>query len=186
MIDVNLDLEDIGFCFNFSQWSADVENDLYEMPHAETQNPIKTPYFLALSKSVNGISQNMRKFSFLVFPILIKCMWWFGVDFSFMLQFPNQSNHTCYLALSKQVENCTLTSTYKSILLSYVNKRDSSLFNKSLLAITIYCLESRKFVGLSSVTYKSPYPSIFVEKDAYHTFNKRRHQSTEALEACLN
>ena len=93
---------------------------------------------------------------------------------------------TCYLALSKQVENCTLTSTYKSILLSYVNKRDSSLFNKSLLAITIYCLESRKFVGLSSVTYKSPYPSIFVEKDAYHTFNKRRHQSTEALEACLN
>ena len=67
MIDVNLDLEDIGFCFNFSQWSADVENDLYEMPHAETQNPIKTPYFLALSKSVNGISQ---KYEEILFPCL--------------------------------------------------------------------------------------------------------------------
>ena len=65
MIDVNLDLEDIGFCFNFSQWSADVENDLYEMPHAETQNPIKPPYFLASrqAKALMEFPKNMRKFS---------------------------------------------------------------------------------------------------------------------------
>ena len=43
---------------------------------------------------------------------------------------------------------------------------------------------NRKFHSLESLwcchqfSFKSSTPSIFVEKDAYHTFNKRRHPST--------